>query len=212
MNKYILDELSARFTLRRKDMGDLARVKKGPMLFDFETYDIDGVGNLFFIDMKGLFGLMKMQTAVITPVHRDLSFCNFDAVHAMGNDTLIFEIYDTCLQPTDLSCFGAIAEKYADLPDAPSSPRWYDEIRLAGIAKKGKKQAAAQEPIMKECLAAYLELLDRAPQCDAEAKTAANRKYAEGLLNNGGPAVDSMKKMIGEERTEKLVREFMYAV
>ena len=65
---------------------------------------------------------------------------------------------------------------------------------------------------MKDCLSFYLDYLSKAPECDPDAKKEKNRAYAEWLLSEGGVAVDSMKKIIGEEKTSRLIREYMYAV
>ena len=213
MKDYICREISKAYKLIPVDMGELADIKKGLTNFHCETYEIRDIGNLFFIEMKAMFGLMKMNTAVITPVRKDLSFCNFDAVHAMGNDTFIFEMYRTCIEDTDLSAFDTVKEKYRDSADYQAQPRWYDSWRLpAYLAKKGKGKTEEQEQMMKDCLSFYLDLLSRAPDCDPEQKTEKNRAYAERLLSEGGVAVDSMKKIIGEEKTSRLIRRFMYAV
>ena len=63
-----------------------------------------------------------------------------------------------------------------------------------------------------DCLRQYLDVLDAAPECDADAKRAQNRIYVDRLLREGGMAVDNMKKIIGVEKTERLVRTFMYDV
>lgn len=213
MKDYIKRELSKAYQLIPTDMGELADIKKGLTNFHCETYQIKDVGNLFFIEMKAMFGLMKMDTAVITPVQKDLSFCNFDAVHAMGNDTFIFEMYRTYIEETDLSSFETVKEKYRTSEDYPAQPRWYDSWRLpAYLAKKGKKKAEEQERMMEDCLSFYLALLSNAPDCDPAEKTEKNRAYAERLLSEGGVAVDSMNKIIGKEKTSRLIREFMYAV
>ena len=213
MKDYIIRELSNTYQLLPVNMGKLAEIKKGFTNFHCETYQIKDVGNLFFIEMKAMFGLMKMNTAVITPVQKDLSFCNFDAVHAMGNDTFIFEMYRTCIEETDLSAFKAVREKYRDSADYQAQPRWYDSWRLSAyLAKKGKGKSEEQEQMMKDCLSFYLDYLSKAPECDPDAKKEKNRAYAERLLSEGGVAVDSMKKIIGEEKTSRLIREYMYAV
>ena len=153
MKDYICRETSKAYKLIPVDMGELADIKKGLTNFHCETYEIRDIGNLFFIEMKAMFGLMKMNTAVITPVRKDLSFCNFDAVHAMGNDTFIFEMYRTCIEDTDLSAFDTVKEKYRDSADYQAQPRWYDSWRLpAYLAKKGKGKTEEQEQMMKDCL------------------------------------------------------------
>ena len=213
MKDYIIRELKDKYQLIPVDMGELSNIEKGLTSFHCETYQIKNIGNLFFIEMKAVFGLMKMNTAVITPVQKDLSFCNFDAVHAMGNDTFIFEMYRTCIEETDLSSFEAIKEKYLKSEEYASHPCWYDSWRLpAYLAKKGKKKAEEQRHMMEDCLSFYLTLLSYARACDPAEKTEKNRDYVEHLLKEGGVAVDSMKRIIGEEKTSRLIRKFMYAV
>ena len=68
------------------------------------------------------------------------------------------------------------------------------------------------EAMLKECLDLYLELLDKAEDCDPEAKKEKTKEYVDRLLSEGGAAVDSMNKIIGKEKTAKLVREFMYGL
>ena len=213
MNESILSALSGRYRLTKRDMGDLAEIRSGMTRFCCEAYRIEEIGNLFFIDMKAAFGLMKMETAVLTPTKRDLSFCNFDAVHAMGNDTLIFEMYRTCIRDTDLSSLDAVKAGAADIPGYTPAPRWYDAYRLSpSVAKKARRAASSHEALMQRFLEGYLALLDQAPVCDEAEKLAVTRPYVDRLLAEGGMAVDGMKKMIGAERTERLVREFMYGV
>lgn len=211
MKTRILNELNNNFTLTKADMGDLADIKKGMFHFKNEMYRIEGIGSFFFMDMSGMLGAMKMQTAVIMPQYRDLSFCNIDAIHAMGKDTMMFEMYRSYIEETDLSSFKPIHEKYKDLDPYVSEPRWYDSWRLEStISKSGKKCADRHMEMMAECLHAYLDLLKKAPECDYDAKQAKNSEYVEQLLANGGVAVDNLRKMIGEEKTNELVRRYMF--
>lgn len=213
MKEQVLSKVKKEYTIVQRDMGDLAEIKRGLYRFSSEAYTVGGVGNLFFISMSAMFGLMKMETAVLTPVFRDLSFCNMDTVHALGNDTGIFEMYRTCLQETELTPFEAIREKYRQLPDYHTSPRWYDALSLSSsMGKKGKGIEGQLEMMLGDCLDLYLTLLKQAPICSADEKRAANRSYVDRLLSEGGAAVDSMKKIIGLEKTETLIRRFMYDV
>ncbi len=153
-----------------------------------------------------------METAVITPVYRDLSFCNLDTVSAAGNNTVMFEMYRTCLKDTDLRGFEKIRERYAHLPQYVSQPRWYDALKLSScIAKKGKRIMAEGEKMLKECLDQYLTLLEKAEQCDHTEKIAANRTYVDRLISEGGVAVDSLSKIIGRDKCAELIEKYMYA-
>ena len=213
MKDAIIRKLNEKYTLNRRDMGELKSIHKGMFSFDNEAYEIENVGNLFFMNMKGMFGLMKMQTVVITPLERDLSICNFDVINAMGNYTGIFEMYRSSINEADLSSFEDISKKYDDLPDYRTEPRWYDEYKLpSSISKKGKKIGARADAMLKECLDMYLDLLDQAPECDAQEKKKKTAVFVDRLIAEGGPAVDNMKKLIGSELTGRLIREFMYHI
>ena len=213
MKETIINQLKEHYTLEKRDMGELSGLRKGLFNFDCEAYTVKDIGNLFFISMKAMFGLMKMETSVITPLNRDLSFCNLDVIKAMGNYTGMFEMYDTSIEKTDLSGFEEIRKRYNDLNDYQSSPRWYDEYKLSScIAKKGKKIDAKAEGMLKECLDLYLELLDKAPECDPEKKKEKTAVYVDRLITEGGVAVDNMNKLFGNETTAKLIREFMYHI
>ena len=213
MKDTIIKKLNERYTLEKREMGELGKIHKGMFQFDSEAYEIKDIGNLFIMDMKAMLGLMKMETIVITPLMKDLSFCNLDAVKAAGNYTGMFEMYDTALKVTDLSSFDTIRKKYSDLPDYQAESRWYDEYRLSScIAKKGKKIDVETEAMLEECLDLYLDLLDKVPSCDPNKKKEKTAIYVNRLINEGGAAVDSMNKLIGKELTSKLIKEFMYHI
>ena len=213
MKELVLNKLINKYELIKREMGELKNIHKGIYNFDCEAYEIKNIGNLFFINLKALFGLMKMETTVITPKYKDLSFCNLDIVKAMGKETYMFEMYKTSLRNEDLSAFKDIKSKYSDLNNYSSEARWYDEMKLeSSISKTGKKISDKAEKMLEECLDKYLILLDEAPICDPELKNIENRKYVDRLVDEGGSAVDSMTKIIGKEMTSKLIKEFMYNV
>ena len=54
--------------------------------------------------------------------------------------------------------------------------------------------------------------LELAEDCDPEAKRKANRVLPDGLLEHGGPAVDQVRKMFGEELASRLVLTHMYGI
>ena len=72
--------------------------------------------------------------------------------------------------------------------------------------------AARGEEMLEEHLNEYLRLLAQAPACDPGEKRERNRRYVDRLLAEGGAAVDSMKKLLGEEKTDRLIRRFMFDV
>ena len=72
MRDEILRRIREEYPLIPREMGELKELKKGMYRFDFECYRVGEIGNLFAIDMSAMFGLMKMETVVLTPIERDL--------------------------------------------------------------------------------------------------------------------------------------------
>ena len=79
------------------------------------------------------------------------------------------------------------------------------------MIKKGKKaHAEAFARAAGEYLAAYLCACQAAPACDPEQKREKARVYSEGLLTQGGPATDPVKKSLGEEQTAAFFRRTLF--
>jgi hypothetical protein len=162
---------------------------------------------------SGFFGLMKMDTLIITPTEKDMPLFSYDRVHAMGNDTLIFELYDTLLDHTDLSALQAVKDQAAQLPEHDLGVHWYDSIKLpVSLSKKGKKaHTAAFDRCAMQYLEAFLTTSQNAAPCEAEPKRKKASVYVEGLLTHGGPSTNVFKKSIGEEKTAELFRKILFA-
>ena len=213
MNEYIRSALAERYNLKSRDMGEFRKIKKNIYRIECECYEIEGVGNLFFIDMKAMMGMMKMESMVLTPLWKDVSFCNFDLVEAAGNTTLIFEMYRTALHEDDLGSFAGLKEKYRNIENAQTDSGWYDAMKLSCcLAKKGKSLGVEKDRVIADYLDKYMQLLEQAADCDPEAKKAAVRCYTDRLVTEGGVAVDTMKQMLGPEKTAKLIRSYMYGI
>lgn len=213
LKEYLLQELQKDYTLQKRDLGDYAKINKFILGFENEAWHVEGVGNLFAMKMKAMFGLMEMETMVLSPEDKDLSFLSCDAIHAVDTDTVIMEMDRSALHEEDLSAFEPLKEKYAYLPDYQAEPRWYDSFHLSStICKKGKKMTADMEKFGREYIDTYLKALKEAAPCDPQAKREATAVYAQRLIKEGGVAVDGMTKMIGANRTEKLVAEYMFHI
>ena len=195
------------------DPEEVLELKVSGMKFHIRAYKAPDLGHVSIMEAAGFFGLMKMDTLIITPTAVDMPLFSYDRVHAMGNDTLIFELYDTLLGETDLSGVDQVKKASAFLPDHDLGEHWYDSIKLpVSLSKKGKK---ASTPAFDDCtisyLAAFLKDAKAAAPCEAEPKREKASVYVEGLLKNGGPSTDVFKKGIGEEKTAELFRKVLFA-
>ncbi len=216
IGSYVLDELKKRYTVENEDIGKDAKLDAKGMHFLISRYSVKGVGNLCLIDMKAMLGLMKMQTVVLSVAEKDVPLLNFDTVKVLKNGTYIAEFYDTMLGEKDdeleKAC-EAIKEADGDLPDYVSGKHWYDSILYpCSYAKKLKGNGERVNESLKKYFDAFMKALDDAEICEPAAKKERIAAFANGLIENGGPAVDQVKKLFGEELTKRLVLGHMYGV
>ena len=201
------------YSLTPISVGEFAKLKVNGMKFTIQAYHVEGLGHISVMRAKGFFGLMKMDTLMIVPTERDLPLYSYDRIQAMGNDTLIVELYDTLTQPLDLSLMSHIKAKFRHLEERDPGVHWYDSIKLPeSISKKGKKaQADDLEALAAEHFSAYLHAPAK-KAVDVEKKKELSAKYVDGLLSQGGPSTDVFKKALGEEKTAKLFRKVLFGI
>lgn len=211
----ILELIKQRHNLEEKEIGEFKTFKAKGMKFVCEAYNAEGLGHVSVMQAKGFFGLMKMDTLVISPENKDLPLLSYDRIVAMGNDNLIIELYDTMgEEKTDFTLINSIKNKYTLLPErfeAGEEPKhWYDDIRLPETtSKKGKKkQKTGFDAYAAEYIYSYLSL--SAMECDPKEKKARTDVYVNGLLTQGGPATDVFKKEFGDEKTSDILKTVLF--
>ena len=214
----VLSQVKSNFDITRRDAGDFAKFKVGPMTAEIDWYYIEQFGNLAILKAKAMGGLMVMDTVVINPVERDLPLFSADAISAMGKNTLLVELYDTMLDPAsfDSAKLDAVKSGIADVPDKDLGTHWYDSIRLGCSFAKcaGKSTKPQLEKAISDMLAAYLEQAKAAAvlgEDERKEKCAKAQGYVDGLLANGGPATDAFVKGLGAERAEKFLRDILFS-
>ena len=215
MTNKILNLIKEKHGLSFKSVGEFKTFKAKGMTFECEVYQAKGLGHISVMCAKGFFGLMKMDTLIIAPENKDLPLLSYDRIYAMGNDTLIIELYDTMGEKkANVSSIVAVKDKYSTLPErfaeGEEPKHWYDEIRLPETtSKKGKKKHSAKfDAYALEYIRAYLEV--EADACEVDEKKARTDVYAKGLITQGGPATDVFKKEFGEEKTGEIIRGVLF--
>lgn len=213
MTNKILNLIKEKYPLESIDAGEMATLKANGMTFKVEAYHASGLGHVSVMRAKGFFGLMKMDTLIINPTELDMPLYSYDRIFAMGNDTLIVELYDTMLGDYSDAALGAVNAKFASLPERDPGKHWYDSIKLASsISKKGKKDVTSSfDKMTLEHFEAYLSS-SCAPVSDIGAKKDKAAVYVNGLLEKGGPSTDVFKKSLGVEKTTKLFRELLFGI
>ena len=212
-----LSALSRSFNLKKLDLGEDAHLKKSGMAFDTQAWEIEGIGHLCIMRMKAFLGLMRMETVVIAPTAVDLPLFNADWVRAAGTETQIAEFYDTQLEPWPYgsqAVFHEMLDRYGTLPNVEGTQtHWYDSILYScSCHKKGGKLAEQFSALAQDYIDAFATQLAAAPACDAEAKAAKVRDFAQTLFTQGGPAVNQMTKLFGAETARRMVVGAMYGV
>lgn len=211
MTDKLLSILKNKYPLVEIDAGTMASLKANGMTFTVKAYKAKGLGHVSVMRAKGFCGLMKMDTLIINPTEVDLPLYSYDRIYAMGNDTLIVELYDTLIGKCELEALNKVKEDYAELSERDPGTHWYDSIKLAeSISKKGKKKQQARfDTLAIEHFKAFL-LAPATVVENAEDKQKKAAYYVEGLLKNGGPSTDVFKKALGDEKTAQLFRNILF--
>ena len=208
----LLYEIEQKYPLTEQDAGDYAKLKANGMKFSVQAYKAQGLGWVSVMAASGFFGLMKMDTLIINPTEVDMPLLSYDRVLAMGNDTLIYELYDTFLGKTALTALEKAKGRTSVLPDHDLGAHWYDSIKLhQSLSKKGKKVSTPSfHDAAIQYMHAFLADAGNAEACDAAAKLEKASVYVDGLLEHGGPSTDVFKKSLGEEKTAELFRKVLF--
>ena len=209
----LLDMVKHRYQLIPIDTSTYDDLKVSGMKFDIQAFNADGLGHISLMSAAGFLGLMKMNTLIINPLEKDLPLYSYDRILAMGNDTLITELYDTMITKTSFDRFDELISKYQSFQKRDTGEHWYDDIKLPqSFSFKGKKAVtSAFDELSMEYLKRFLEF-PAAFITDPEAKKEKALFYINGLLNNGGPSTDVFVKGIGKERTAELFHRVLFGL
>lgn len=210
MTDQLLNAIRAKFPLHEIDAGSFSKLKAKGMKFDVHAYEAKGLGHVSVMRASGMLGMMKMDTLIINPTALDLPLYSYDRILAMGNDTLIIELYDTTVEPLKYDALEAVNAANRSLPERDPGTHWYDSIKLKeSVSKKGKKLTAQFDAYTKAYTDAYLNLPAK-PVTDPKTKREKTDAYVEGLLKNGGPSTDVFKQALGETRTRELFSRVLF--
>ncbi|MBR4959262.1 MAG: hypothetical protein IKY52_00015 [Clostridia bacterium] len=210
MTDTLLNLIREKYPLTEIDAGEMSTLKANGMTFIVKAYRAERLGHISVMRAKGFLGLMKMDTLIIHPKQVELPLYSYDRIYAMGNDTLIVELYDTLSGACDLGALDDVKNQYTDLAERDPGTHWYDSIKLpSSISKKGKKaQTGRFDQLAIQHLLAYLDI--RNPAVSVEEKERKAAYYVDGLLTNGGPSTDVLKKSFGVEKTTRLFKNILF--
>lgn len=204
MIRNIINKLKEFYCFEKINADEYNTFKVSGLTFNAEGYELKDLGHLSIMEAKGMFGLMKMKSIIISPTFVDMPILSIDRIIAFGKDTLYMEQFHTCLkQERQEERFKEIKEKYQNLNDVTINKNWYDHLLYdCSIYKKvSKKDSLLIDRLIDDYFNIYLELLKNGSKCDVNLKREKNREYSNGLVENGGPATDAFLKSWGKEKT-----------
>ena len=124
MTNALRNVVKQQFSLEEKEVGEFKKLKVSGMNFEIQQFYAKDLGNVSIMSAKGFFGLMKMDTFIINPVEKDLPLFSYDRIHAMGNDTLIIELYDTIIDECNLEKVAGVKQQYSGLAEHDLGTHW----------------------------------------------------------------------------------------
>ena len=208
MLEKLLDAIKARFPLTGNE-GATRQFQVMGMTFEARAYAARGLGHVGVMTAQGP---MQMETLVINPFERDAPILSYDRIHAMGQETVIAEMYDSLLG--DSFCADGIVQTLGESAAILEKEKesWYASLivqpwlHLKGTAGEAERY----DVIAADYVEAYLAAAQLAEPCDAAQKRRKASAYSEGLLEHGGPATDPVKAAMGEEFTAELFRQTLF--
>ena len=213
MTDRLLTLINEKYPITDIDCGEFANMSVKGMKFKISAYKAEGLGHVSIMRGSAMMGLMKMDTLIINPTELDLPLYSYDRILAMGNDTLIVELYDTLLGEFSEDKLLERKDGFSHLPERDPGKHWYDSIKLkSSISKKGKARNVSNgfEYLTMEHLYAYLYPDEAKIVQDYEAKQDKARIYVNGLIEKGGPSTDVFKGAIGEAKTRELFESVLF--
>ena len=181
-------------------------------------YDIQGVGNLLAMTVKDA-DQAQLSSFVITPYAKDLPLFSTDYVYSGDKRFFLIEIYDLAAERGEeyergIQSFAGLAEAWGDMPDMPTQPCWYDDIRPVCIAKAPSidQDNLAIERFL-EALRLFVDFERAMPPIAGDAlakKWRANKDYADRLIDEGGVSTDLFTQALGAENTRRFFDEVFF--
>ena len=220
----ILDMLSQYYTVTPLDAGEFAAISVTAPLapgfmvtldFDVQQYRIEGYGNLSIMKTDGV---QQMSTIVLTPFNKDLPLISTDYMFMGENRISYIEFYGLGINGDEnIPAFDALrplTEKYAQFPDQPPTPGWFDEVRTMGLFKVSTyKDDDAISQMLYDSFRITLDASKSAPDLNAEERLArytGTQEYVDHLISSPGVSTAIFNMCLGPERTSQFFNNVFF--
>lgn len=183
-----------------------------------KRYDISGVGNLLVMSVTEA-EENQLSSFVIMPYYKNLPLFSTDYVYSGDKRFFLLEIYDLSVEHdgafnAGIDAFRGFGDVLSDMPDIPTRPAWYDDIRPVCFAKAPSKE---QDELAIRRFTEFLEMFEKMEQSMSlltgdvlQEKWEKNKAYADRLIDEGGVSTDLFTAALGAENTRRFFHEVFF--
>lgn len=90
----ILSMMKKEYRLKSLDAGVFHKLVVRGMDFEINSYEAQGVGRVATVCASGLFGLIKRDVLIVSPLNKEAAVVSYERVVSFGKDTVILSRYD----------------------------------------------------------------------------------------------------------------------
>lgn len=218
--EYIVNTLSEHYKLIPKDCSEFEHFKVFNMDYSVKQYELEGVGNLSIMDCKDSDSL-QMISAVITPFYKNLPLMSCDFMYTGEKRTFLVEIYELLEEKDEMfdsymKEFQAIKNDYDALNNMKVKECWYDDIRPVCTAKQIlSDQDKEMIEIFERHIQQYIKMeqeMPKLPEDKLMGKWKATQNYTDSLIDQGGPATNAVKAVMGAEKCRTFFNSVFFGV
>lgn len=204
--------INAGFSLAEQETGEYSGMKISGLNFAIRSFEAQGLGHVSVMKAKGFFGLMQMESLMITPFEKDMPLFSTELIKIGGKIKYLAEIYNTLNGECDIEAIKKIDINDSDFTHGKVKPCWYDNLKLYFLSLGCKKKCESKiiklsEEILEKYISASLTAKDTE---DMELKKKHTLYFVDGLINNGGPATDVFVRSLGKEKTADILHKVLF--
>lgn len=209
----LLHIVDSYYALEELSVGEMTSFKTCGMHFFTEAYDAKDLGRVTVFRGQGIFGLLKREVVIITPVEVDLPLYTYDRIRFSGIDKLIVEMYNTIVSDYSSKEMHRVKRDYSALKERGSFRPFFDSMRLPSSFRK--KSWALRTPSFDKMtldhFAAYLSSAqEKLP--DTKEKKEKISFFVKGLYGTGGALVGAFTRKYGKEKGYDIFSEYVFGL
>lgn len=212
----ILESFSSKTKLEEVDLENKASYKVGPIKVHFRKFKLDEFTSLSILEGKGMLGLIKVNTVVLTSSFKDIPLFSYDFMNMMGKKYYLYEMYDTFVEnKKDYSSYISSSNPIKDIKDYKPSESEMDKYLLSETIRKNphtKEEMKLLDEQTERFINLVIEEYLSSKEVNVEEKQNKNAKYVYDLLTYGGVSTDLFTKKLGIETTKEIYEHILFGI